>query len=121
MTCQDTYALQRVNLTIKKGMKLAIVGINGAGKTTLTKLLMRLYEPTEGRILLNGTDIREYDREKYFEIFAPVFQNVETFAFPIWKNVSLKVEEETDKEKVAKALERSGLDAKVSQFSNLPA
>ena len=114
---QDTYALKNVNLTIRKGMKLAIVGINGAGKTTFTKLLMRLYEPTEGRILLNGTDIRKYDRQKYFNIFAPVFQNVETFAFPIWKNVSLKTEKETNKEEVASALKGSGLDAKVDKFS----
>jgi len=114
---QESYALENVDLTIKKGMKLAVVGINGAGKTTFTKLLMRLYEPTEGRILLNGTDIREYDRDKYFEIFAPVFQNIETFAFPIWKNVSLQTEAETDKEKVDMALKKSGLDAKVNQFS----
>lgn len=114
---QETFALRNVNLTIKKGMKLAVVGINGAGKTTFTKLLMRLYEPTEGRILLNGTDIREYNREKYFDIFAPVFQSIETFAFPIWKNVSLNVEQETDKEKVDLALKRSGLDNKVGQFS----
>lgn len=114
---QDSYALKNVNLTIKGGMKLAVVGINGAGKTTFTKLLMRLYEPTEGRIMLNGTDIKEYSREKYFNIFAPVFQNIETFAFPIWKNVSLKVEAETDKQKVESALKRSGLDAKVNQFS----
>lgn len=114
---QDSYALKNVNLTIHTGMKLAVVGINGAGKTTFTKLLMRLYEPTEGRILLNGTDIREYDREQYFHIFAPVFQNIETFAFPIWKNVSLKVEAETDKARVEKALGRSGLDTKVGQFA----
>jgi len=98
-------------------MKLAVVGINGAGKTTFTKLLMRLYEPTEGRILLNGRDVREYDRTKYFEIFSPVFQNVETFAFPIWKNISLSTEEATDKNEVAIALKRSGLSHKVECFS----
>lgn len=114
---QEAYALRNVNMTIKSGMKLAVVGINGAGKTTFTKLLMRLYEPTEGRILLNGRDVREYDRDKYFDIFAPVFQNIETFAFPIWKNVSLSTEEATDKSEVAHALKRSGLDDKVGQFA----
>ena len=53
---------------------------------------MRLYEPTEGRILLNGVDVKKYDRDTYFKIFAPVFQNIEIFAFPVWQNISMKPE-----------------------------
>lgn len=86
---QDKYVLKNVNITIKVGTKLVIVGVNGARKTTFIKLLLRLYEPNEGRILLNNKDIRLCNREKYFEIFAPVFQNVECFVMPIYQNISL--------------------------------
>lgn len=112
----EKYVLKNLNLTIKAGRKLAVVGVNGAGKTTLTKLLMRLYEPTEGRILLNGVDIKMYDRSTYYKIFAPVFQNVEVFAFPIWENVSMKEEADTDMGMVKTALERSGLDKKIEKY-----
>lgn len=112
----DKYVIKDLNLTISAGMKLAVVGVNGAGKTTLTKLLMRLYEPTEGRILLNGVDVKMYDRETYYRIFAPVFQNVEVFAFPIWENISMRKEADTDMETVKEVLKTSGLDSKISQY-----
>lgn len=112
----DNYVLKNVNLTVSSKMKLAIVGINGAGKTTFTKLLMRLYEPTEGRILLNGVDVKKYDRNTYYEIFSPVFQNIECFAVPIWENVSLCDMEHTDMEKVKKCIETSGLQEKIEKY-----
>ena len=114
----DKFILKNLNLTIEAGSKLAIVGINGAGKTTLTKLLMRLYEPTEGRILLNGVDIKQFDRESYFNIFAPVFQNIEIFAFPVWQNISMKPENETDRNKVMETLKRSDLEEKINKYEN---
>ena len=114
----EKYVLKNINLTIEAGSKLAVVGINGAGKTTLTKLLMRLYEPTEGRILLNGVDVKNYDRDTYFKIFAPVFQNIEIFAFPVWQNISMKPENDTDKNRTIDALERSGLDEKINKYEN---
>jgi len=114
----ENYVLKDVNITIDAGMRLAIVGVNGAGKTTFVKLIMKLYEPTEGRILLNGVDIKEYDREEYFKIFSPVFQNIECFALPIYQNISFKEESETDMEKVKVALEKSGLWKKVSSYSS---
>ena len=114
----DKYVLKNVNLTIKNGMKLAIVGVNGAGKTTFIKLMMKLYEPTNGRILLNGVDIKEYDREEYFKIFSPVFQNVECFAMPIYQNVSFADEEHTDIDKVHKVLEQSGLKEKIDTYED---
>ena len=114
----EKYVLKNINLTIEAGSKLVVVGINGAGKTTLTKLLMRLYEPTEGRILLNGVDVKKYDRDTYFKIFAPVFQNIEIFAFPVWQNISMKPENETDKNRTMEALERSGLDEKINKYEN---
>jgi ATP-binding cassette subfamily C protein len=112
----EKYVLKNLNLTIRAGMKLAIVGVNGAGKTTLTKLLMRLYEPTKGRILLNGVDVKMYDRKHYYKIFAPVFQNVEVFAYPVWQNISMRERADTDMNKVNAALCRSGLDKKIEKY-----
>lgn len=112
----DTYALKDINLTITPKMKLAVVGVNGAGKTTFTKLLMKLYEPTEGRILLNGVDLKRYDRKSYFNIFSPVFQNVECFAFPLWENVSFKDANGTDRDKVEACIKTSGLNDKIDKF-----
>ncbi|BCN31375.1 ABC transporter ATP-binding protein [Anaeromicropila herbilytica] len=113
---QENYALNDVDLTLKSGKKLAVVGLNGAGKTTFIKLLCRLYEPTTGRILLNGVDIREYDRKEYYTIFAPVFQNVECFAFPIAENVSMKSPALTDCTKAEKTLILAGLEEKISSL-----
>lgn len=112
----EQYALKNVNLTLSSGMKLAIVGINGAGKTTFTKLLMRLYEPTEGRILLNGIDVKQYDRNTYYEIFSPVFQSIECFAVPIWENVSLRDSEHTDMKRAEACIRISGLDKKLEKY-----
>ena len=72
--CQKD-SLRHINLTFHYGEKIALVGPNGAGKTTLILLLCRLYEPTQGRILLNGMDIREYDYEEYLAMFGVVFQD----------------------------------------------
>lgn len=113
---QDIYALKNINLKISDGTKLAIVGVNGAGKTTLIKLIMKLYEPTQGRILLNGVDIKEYNREEYFKLFSPVFQNVECFAMPIYQNISFEEEENTDMDKVKEVLEQSGLKSKIDCY-----
>ena len=112
----DNYVLKNVNLTIKDGAKLAVVGVNGAGKTTFIKLMMKLYEPSEGRILLNGIDIKEYNREEYFKLFSPVFQNVESFAMPIYQNVSFAEEDKTDMNKINKVLEQSGLSEKINSY-----
>ena len=112
----DNYVLKNVNLTIKDGEKLAVVGVNGAGKTTFIKLMMKLYEPSEGRILLNGVDIKEYNREEYFKLFSPVFQNVECFAMPIYQNISFAEEDKTDMNKINKVLEQSGLSEKINSY-----
>lgn len=111
---QEKYALEHINLKIEDGKKLAIVGINGAGKTTLIKLLCGLYTPTSGRILLNGRDVREYDKQQYFSLFAPVFQNVEMYSFPLAENVSMKLPGETDLEKVNDCVKKAGLSEKVN-------
>lgn len=81
--------LQRINLTIKPGETLAIVGLNGAGKTTLIKLLMRLYDPTEGTILLDGQDIRNYDLKSLYRTFGIIFQDFGKYAVTVEENIRL--------------------------------
>lgn len=110
----ENYALKNLNLTLHAGQKLAVVGLNGAGKTTFIKLLLRLYDATEGQILCNGTDIRRFKREDYYTLFAPVFQNVEIFAFPLSENVSMKRPVETDKALAESCLEKAGMKEKLS-------
>jgi len=105
--------LKNVSFTIKQGERLAIVGLNGAGKSTMIKLLLRLYEPTEGRILLNGIDVREYDKEDYYKVFSPVFQNIGLYAFSLAENVSMK---EGEEEKARCCLVEAGLGKKLDQL-----
>ena len=75
--------LKNLNLSLRGDEKLCIVGVNGAGKSTFIKLLTRLYNPTEGEILLNGINIKEYDYDKYQRMFAPVFQNFAKYYFSL--------------------------------------
>lgn len=79
--------LRDVSFTVRRGEKIAIVGYNGAGKTTLIKLMMRLYDPTEGRILYNGRDIREYRLDEYRERIGAVFQDYRLFDATVAENV----------------------------------
>ena len=79
----DTYALKDVNLKLKPGKRLAVVGMNGSGTTTFIKLLCRLYDPTEGEILLNGKDIKEYDYQEYLNLFSVVFQDYSLLALKL--------------------------------------
>ena len=110
----DTWALRHVNQKITLGTKNAVVGKNGAGKTTFIKLLCRLYEPTEGQILLNGVDIRYYDNEEYAKLFAIVFQDFNLFSFPIGENVSGS--NEYDCERAKKCLEDAGFGERLSKM-----
>lgn len=112
----ERYALKNLNLTLTPGERLAVVGLNGAGKSTFIKLLCGLYMPTEGRILLNGTDIRLFDKREYYELFAPVFQNVELFAFPMDENVSMRVAQETDTALAEQYLREAGLGEKIDSL-----
>ncbi|MCQ2524973.1 MAG: ABC transporter ATP-binding protein/permease [Lachnospiraceae bacterium] len=112
----DEYALKHLNLKIDASEKLAVVGINGAGKTTMIKLLLKLYQPTEGSILLNGKDIKNYRREDYYKLFAPVFQDVEIFAFPMAENVSMKGMDDTDVNKAIECVVEAGLKDKLESL-----
>ncbi len=85
----DTFALQNLSLKISCHEKLCIVGVNGSGKSTFIKLLLRLYEPTSGEILLNDININDYDYELYQQLFAPVFQDFALFEFTLKENIVL--------------------------------
>lgn len=111
----DTDTLQHVNLTIHPGEKLAIVGLNGAGKTTLVKLLCGFYDPTEGRVLLNGQDIREFARRQYYALFSAVFQNFSILDTTIAETVA-QTAKDIDMGKVDLCLEKAGLTEAIAKF-----
>lgn len=102
----ENYVLRNVNLKFKIGEKLAVVGMNGSGKTTFIKLLCRLYDPTEGEILLNNVDIRKYDYKEYMSIFSVVFQDFKLFSFGLGQNVSASFH--YNEEFAKKCLEKAG-------------
>jgi ABC-type multidrug transport system fused ATPase/permease subunit len=115
--CQAERALKNINLTIADGERLSLVGENGAGKTTLVKLLMRLYDPSEGRILLNGVDIKDIAYDAYLSLFSSVFQDFKLFAFRIADNISsLQDGGELDREKLRDCLVRAGLSEKIESL-----
>jgi ATP-binding cassette subfamily B protein len=106
---QTGWALEGVNLTIKKGESLALVGHNGAGKTTFIKLLTRLYEPTEGRILLDGRDLRAWNPEALRRRIGVVFQDFNQYQLKLRENVGLgSVEHREDAPRIARAVDRGG-------------
>lgn len=95
----DTYALRHVSLRFEIGKKMAVVGENGSGKTTFIKLLARLYDPTEGEILLNGINIRKYNYREYLSIFSVVFQDFKLLAFSLGQNVAAGAGYDADRAK----------------------
>ena len=111
---QTTPALSNVNLTVKVGEKIAIVGHNGAGKTTLIKLLQRLYDPSEGAILVNGENIKNYRLSSYRNLFGTVFQDYRLFATTVAENVMLRGNiTDEDRTAVKNALIKTGIYEKV--------
>lgn len=103
---EGAYVLRDISFKIEGNQSVALAGYNGAGKSTMIKLLMRLYDPSEGRILVNGIDIREYQVRAYRDLFAAAFQNGRIFANTIEENILMgrHTEEEKDCEKVLRAL-----------------
>ena len=108
-------ALTDIDLTLHPGEKLAVVGLNGAGKTTLVKLICGFLDPTEGRVLLDGEDIRNFDRRDYYAMFSAVFQNFSLLAGTIAANVA-QDEEDIDMERVKVCLEKAGLRGKIESL-----
>lgn len=109
--------LKNVNLTIRPGEKLAVVGLNGAGKTTMVMLLCGFYDPTEGRVLLNGIDIREFNRKQYYELFSAVFQGFSIQDTTIAECVA-QTAVNIDMEKVTDCVDKAGLTATIAKFPN---
>lgn len=113
---EDT--LKGINLKIKAGEKLALVGVNGAGKTTLVKLLCGMYRPTEGEILVGGRNIQEYNIEEYYSLISAVFQEVRVIAFTCFEFVaSSDLERPTAREDAEAAMKAAGIYEKVRALS----
>lgn len=108
--------LDNVSLKLSIGNKMSIVGKNGAGKTTFIKLLCRIYDPTEGEILLNGINIKKYDYAEYLRVFSVVFQDFNLFSFPIAENVASSVE--VDKERAWETLEQAGVAERIRKMKD---
>lgn len=110
----QNWVLRHVNIKLNIGDKLAIVGENGSGKTTFIKLLCRLYDPTEGKILLNGIDITRYRYDEYLALFSVVFQDYSLFGFPLGENVAAGLS--YDAVRARECLIRVGLGAKLAEL-----
>jgi len=115
---EDGYILHNINMKIEPYSKIAIVGFNGAGKTTLIKLIMRLYDPNEGEILLNGVNIKEYDLDEYRTKIGTVFQDFKIFAATVKENVVLDLADDADEQKVETAIEKSGFSERLGTLAN---
>lgn len=111
----NTNILSNINLIIKPKEKIAIVGLNGAGKTTLVKLICGYYDPTEGEVLLNGTNIKIYNREQYYKLFSAVFQDFSLLAGSIATNVA-QTEDNINYNKVYSCIEKAGLKKKIESL-----
>ena len=108
------WALRHVNIKFKVGSRLAVVGMNGSGKTTFIKLLCRLYDPTEGEILLNGIDIRKYDYKDYLNIFSVVFQDFQLLSLPLGQNVAAKAD--YDRSRAEDSLRKAGFGERLDSL-----
>lgn len=111
----DRVILRDINLTIRPGEKIAVVGLNGAGKTTLVKLLCGFYDPDEGRVLLNGTDIRDFNRPDYYRLFSTVFQESSILDITVAETVAQNVEH-IDMGRVKDCIAKAGLTEKIESL-----
>ncbi|MBQ7319702.1 MAG: ABC transporter ATP-binding protein [Clostridia bacterium] len=109
-------SLKGIDLDFHPGEKIALVGCNGSGKTTLTKLLLHLYEPTEGQVLLNGIPATAYSQTSWRRQFGVVFQDLKTFSMSVAENVLMRPIEEDDEARVIEALKQSGGWEKISSL-----
>jgi len=106
--------LKNINLTIKQGETLSIVGVNGAGKSTFVRLLCRFYEPTEGEILVNGIPVKDIPLNEYYRLISVVFQDFSLFSFSLAENISMDIE--FDEQKLIKSINKSGLNSRVEKL-----
>lgn len=111
----ENYIFRHLNLTIHKGERLAVVGVNGAGKTTLVKLMMGLFDVTEGEIRINGIPIGEFDKKALYSMFSAVFQDINILAFTVRENVAASLAD-IDDERVERALAQVGMTEVVNSL-----
>ena len=114
----EQYVLKDINITIAPGEKLSIIGDNGAGKTTFLKLLLRLYDVTDGEILINGRNVKDYDYTEYMQQIATVFQDYKLFAFSVWDNITLGQSAEANADSVDQVLSMGGMKEKIDSLPN---
>jgi ATP-binding cassette subfamily B protein len=113
----EKYVLKNVNLFIKPGESIALVGLNGAGKTTLIKLLTRLYDPTEGRITLDGTDLRDFDMKSLHQRFGVIFQDFVRYQFSVKENIGFgQIEDLDNQNRIEEAADKGGASEVVSEL-----
>ena len=110
------YVIEDMNLHIRKGEKLALVGVNGAGKTTLIKLICGLYTPTKGEIYINGKKSSLYNRDKYYTLFSVVFQDIHLLPISIEETISSQLKDKINYEKLNKVIKMSGFDSKINSL-----
>ncbi len=110
----ENWTLRHLSMKFRAGERLAVVGRNGSGKTTFIKLLCRLYDPTEGSILLDGVDIRDYGMEEYRKLFSVVFQDYQLFSFSLAQNVAARTEAEPGR--AAECLQRAGFGERLAKM-----
>ena len=108
--------LEHISFTITRGEKLGIVGLNGSGKTTLIKLLCRLYDPTEGKVTLNGVDVRQIPHAEYTRLIGIVLQDFCLFAYSVRENLVFGVQ--ADENRLRECIEKSGLTEKIASLQN---
>ena len=114
---QEDWALRHVSLCLKPAEKIALVGPNGAGKTTLVKLLTRLYDPTEGQILLDGADLRDYDPQELRKRMGVIFQDFMRYHLTAAENVGFgQIEALDDRLRIVSAAQKSGADPLISDL-----
>ena len=110
----ENYALEKINLHFDAGKRMAVVGPNGSGKTTMIKLLCRLYDPTEGEILLEGVNIKEYDYDQYIALFSVVFQDYMLFPLMLGQNVAVgDLRAKEDEDRVMACLKGAGFSERL--------
>lgn len=105
----EEYVLKDINITLNQGEHLSVVGLNGAGKTTFIKLLCRLYDVTEGEILLDGCNINLYSESEYRKLISVIFQDFQILAFSLRENIALTEIKNTDENRIVEVLKRTGL------------
>ncbi len=112
------YALKDVSIKFSSDDKISVVGQNGAGKTTFVKLLLGLIEPSDGQIILNGVDIREYSKEEYFELFSTISQQFRLFPFSVLENITNEEDiSKVDKEKFINMTHKAGISDKIGKLN----